>query len=42
MKKAIKRMFVRLSKLHKRYGDVIGSERQEARKYYKIFKRKKK
>ena len=39
MKKALKRLFSRLSKLHKNYGDAIESEIKEWKKYHKKKKR---
>jgi len=42
MKKHLKRFLSRLKKLHKKYGDVIGSELEEASKYHKKFKRQNK
>lgn len=41
MKKQLKKFLSRISKLHKRYGDVIGDEIKEARKYRKIKRRSK-
>ena len=40
MKNHLKKFLSRLSKLHKKYGDVINSELEEANKYHKKYKRK--